>query len=92
MGSERRVNFSRLKNWYRARTTRKDGTVGTRRKTDWIQFGVLLLSVLTLFADSLIKSGKLMQQLEDLAKQQQQMENRLATIEDQWHHFQATHK
>ncbi|PYX71587.1 MAG: hypothetical protein DMG78_14875 [Acidobacteria bacterium] len=66
--------------------------MGTRRKTDWIQFGVLLLSVLTLFADSLIKSGKLMQQLEDLAKQQQQMENRLATIEDQWHHFQATHK
>jgi heme exporter protein D len=86
------MNPATLKSWYRLHTTRKDGTVGTRRKTDWIQFAVLLLSILTMLANSLLKSGKLMQQLEDLARQEQQIEQRLANVEEQWLRFQATHK
>jgi len=38
---------------------------GGRRKIDWIQFGILLLSVLTLLCTTLIEHGRTAQKLDD---------------------------
>jgi peptidoglycan hydrolase CwlO-like protein len=42
---------------------------GTRRKVDWIQFGILLLSIITLLCTTLIEHGRTEQKLDDHGEQ-----------------------
>lgn len=42
---------------------------GVRRKIDWIQFGILLISIITLLGTTLIEHGRTQQKLDDHAEQ-----------------------
>jgi len=64
--------------------------VGTRR-TDWVQFGILLFGILTAAVSGALAAGEILQEVKELHYQVDDLQRRLASIESQWQLYQSTH-
>jgi hypothetical protein len=62
-----------------------------RRRVDWIQFGILLATLLAIALHEEGRLARVEQQLADGEADRKEFLRRLSVIEEKWDRFQATH-